>query len=51
MPPVALWHGFGPTRRNASEERICIPTVMECSAGEFTTVLLLPLSNSIHFVI
>ena len=46
-----LYHGYGPTRRAASAERICIPTVMECSAGEFSTVLLLPLSNSIHFVI
>ena len=47
-PPVALYHGFGPTRRAASLERICIPTFTECSAGEFTTVLLLPLSYFIN---
>ena len=44
MPPIIIWHGDGPTRRAASIERICIPTFTECSAGEFTTVLLLPLS-------
>ena len=27
------YHGFGPTRRVASAERICIPTFAECSAG------------------
>ena len=43
-PPIAIYHGSGPTRRAASAERICIPTVTECSAGKFTTVLLLPLS-------
>ena len=48
MPPVAIYHGLGPTRRAASLERICIPTFTECSAGEFTTVLLL---LYIHFVI
>ena len=47
MPPVATYHGPGPTRRAASLERICIPTFTECSAGEFTTVLLLPLSISV----
>ena len=50
-PPVAIYHEFGSTRRAASAERICIPTFTECSAGEFTTVLLLPISYSIHFVI
>ena len=41
MPPNATYHGFGPTRRAASLERICIPTFTECSAGEFTIFLLL----------
>ena len=41
-PPVVIYHGFGPTRRAASLERICIPTFTECSAGEFTTVVTSP---------
>ena len=50
-PPIGIYHGFGPTRRAASEERVCIPTFMECSAGKLRTVLLFPLLNSIYFVI
>ena len=41
IPPTATYHGFGLTRRAASLERVCIPTFTGCSAGEFTTVLLL----------
>ena len=36
-PPIGIYHGFGPTRRVASAERICIPTFTECSTGKFTT--------------
>ena len=45
MPPVATYHGLGPTRRAPSEERICIPTFMECSAGKFRTVPFFPILN------
>ena len=38
-PPIGIYHGFGPTRRAASAERICIPTFMECSAGKLRTVV------------
>ena len=46
-PPVAIYHGFGPTRRSPSEERICIPTFAECSAGTLRTMLLFPLWNRV----
>ena len=41
MPPSAAYHGFGPTRRLASSERMYIPTFTECSTTatcKFTAV-------------
>ena len=48
-PQVALYHGFSPTRRMASEERICIPTFAECS-GKLRTILLFPLWNRVSIL-